>query len=323
MALRDVIGQEPVLRFLRAALANRRLTQGYLLLGPAGTGKRFLAGQFAAAILCSDDPREDACGVCASCRLVAQGTHPDLVTAQPDGISPIKIEQVRQIVKVFSLKPAMGSGRVALVVDADALTEEAANAVLKTLEEPPPGSTLLLTAASADRLLPTIVSRCQTVRTAPVEPTVVADYLVRQRGADRSLARLVARGSGGRIGRAVEMLTDGWMAMRERVVGALLREPPDVAAVLSADDRERLIEELQIVAQWYRDVWLVQWRGEVAPVVHADRLPTLRTLAGRLQPRAVAGAVEAVDRAYQAARQHANAKLIVNVLTMELADVVR
>ncbi len=316
--LRDVIGQEVAVGFLRSVLARRRLTQGYLFLGPEGTGKRFLARQFAAAIVCSVAERDDACGRCQACRLAEQGGHPDLVVAEPDGSSGIKIEQVRVILKAFGLKPMMGSGRVALIVDAETLTEDAANAVLKTLEEPPDGSTLLLTTSNADRLLPTVVSRCQIVRTMPMAPEAVGEYLTRQRGVERSSARLVAQGSGGRIGRAIEMLSEGWIAKRERVVSALLKEPPDLAGALTVDDRERLVEELEVLAQWYRDIWLLQWRGESSPVAHADRLVTLRAFSSRLQPRAVASAIEAVDRAYQAVRQRANTKLVVNVLTMEL-----
>src|SRR6266481_3872353 len=176
------------------AVARGRLAHAYLFAGPPGVGKRLFALELAKAILCENPPphptlspsggegrvrgKLEACDRCAACSQVEAGTHPDFfATGRPEEKLEFPIEVMRELCRNFSLKSARGRGKVAIIDDADDLNEESANCFLKTLEEPPPRSVLLLIGSSPERQLPTIVSRCQVVRFAPLPAADVADLL--------------------------------------------------------------------------------------------------------------------------------------------------
>src|SRR6516164_3341001 len=177
-----------------------RLAHAYLFCGPPGVGKRLFANELAKALLCENPPgaQLEACDRCPACHQVEAGTHPDFFAAgRPEENLEIPIELVRELCRSFSLKAARGRGKVALLDDADDLNEYSANCFLKTLEEPPAGAVLILIGTRPDRQLPTIVSRCQVVRFAPLPQPLVAALLREQGVEDQALVERLARLSGG------------------------------------------------------------------------------------------------------------------------------
>jgi DNA polymerase-3 subunit delta' len=187
----DVLGHAEPIRRLKASAAAGRLGQAYAFLGPAGIGKRHCALAFAQALLCeqASDLDLDACGVCSSCQQVAARQHPDLLLIElPPGKSehPVssfigdKDERRRAgLCYEIALHPLLGRRKVALIDEAEALNEEGANALLKTLEEPPPGAILILVVSGQERLLPTIRSRCQLLTFQPLPANVLTELLRR------------------------------------------------------------------------------------------------------------------------------------------------
>ena len=188
----DIVGQENALRELRSELAANRLNHAYLLEGGAGTGKLTLARALAARYLCHRPEGGDACGQCRSCRMLAEGNHPDYLELPREGRA-LKIERfVRRsgegegteqepVLEFMRYKPLLEHGRVCVVPRAERMDEAAANAFLKTLEEPPPGSLFILTAAARERLIGTVVSRCRRVIVAPLSAAAIAAALARPR----------------------------------------------------------------------------------------------------------------------------------------------
>src|SRR5439155_18991269 len=182
----------------RRAVQRGRLAHAYLFTGPAGVGKRLFAVELAKALLCEGRPDDDAsrleaCDRCPACVQVEAGTHPDFFRAvRPPDKHEFPIDLMRELCQAFALKSSRGRGKIVLLDDADDLNQQSANCFLKTLEEPPPRSVLILIGSSADRQLPTIVSRCQVVRFAPLAQGLVTD-LLRAQGVDDPtlLARLV------------------------------------------------------------------------------------------------------------------------------------
>jgi DNA polymerase-3 subunit delta' len=236
MAWQGIEGHDAVRERFRRALARGRLASSFLFVGPAGIGKRLFAEKLAQALLCPRVPAEDLepCGTCDSCRQVAARTHPDLmIVEKPPDRSFIPVEafigdrdhRMREgLCHDIALKPFMGGRKVAIVDDADALNEEGANALLKTLEEPPPRSVLILIGTLAERQLPTIRSRCQAIRFAPLDlPSVAGILRSRRLVADAEAAGRLAAFSGGSIERAMALADEALWSFRERLLAALAR----------------------------------------------------------------------------------------------------
>ncbi len=212
-----LVGQDQVVGQLQTAVESGGMTHAWLFTGPPGSGRSVAARAFAAALLC----REQGCGECPSCRQVAAGTHPDLLLIRPDGLS-YGVRQTRELVLKAAASPVYGGWRIILFEDADRATEQAANALLKAIEEPPPRTIWLLCAPSAADLPTTIRSRCRliTLRTPPTE--AVAEIL-RAEGVSETVALDAARASLGHIGRARRLATDQDTAAHRREVLAIPR----------------------------------------------------------------------------------------------------
>ncbi len=193
-----VFGQEAAVARLRSMIRRGDVPHALLFTGPRGVGKFTTALVMAAALLC---PGGDADG-CPSCRRAAARVHPDLHLLEPEGVS-IRVERVRELEAALHRKAVEGGARVVVVDEAQAMTPEAANAFLKTLEEPLPDTYLILVSESRENLLPTVVSRCREVRFASIGWRETEEYLVEREGLSREEARSLARRAGGMFGRAV------------------------------------------------------------------------------------------------------------------------
>jgi DNA polymerase-3 subunit delta' len=195
-------GQAPVVATLNAAAAGEGMTHAWLFTGPPGSGRSIAARAFASALLCA----ERGCGTCDSCRQVRARTHPNLVVVEPAGLS-ISVDEARRVVRQAALSASGGRTHVVVVEDADRLTEAAANAWLKAIEEPEAGCVFLLCAPSPEDLPPTIRSRCRLVTLRLPSPDDVASLLVRG-GVDEATARWAAAAAQGHVGRARALATD-------------------------------------------------------------------------------------------------------------------
>lgn len=197
-AWEEIYGQENAVAYLRSMLNSGEIPHALLFTGPRGVGKFTTALVLAAALLCPSGDVDD----CPSCRRVRARVHPDLHLLEPEGMS-IRVERVRELESALNRKAVEGGRRVAVVDEAQSMTPEAANAFLKTLEEPLPGTHLILVSESRENLLPTVVSRCREVRFASLGFRELEDYLVEREGLEREEARAMARRAGGIFGRAV------------------------------------------------------------------------------------------------------------------------
>jgi len=295
-----LIGHGPVVDLLRRDAVNA--AHAYLFVGPDGVGKAVVARAFAGLLLCPEGGAHDV--ACRSCRRIQTGNHPDLVMVEPEGRTSLGVDQARTMISQASLVPVESARRVFLVEDAGMMTEQAANALLKTLEEPTASTVFLLVAESEDDFPPTVASRCRRVHLGRVlEDELVA--ALEQRGLESAEARVVALVAGGRPGFALSLATrpevadvrKAWLAVPERVTGRpgeafLLAEEilgliEPVAADLAGDQpsseaKERarkralhslLASGLEILASWYADAASLQLGG---PIRNRDlSLPSL------------------------------------------------
>ena len=216
MPFKAIIGHAQPLRFLQAALKSGRLGHALLFHGEDRIGKRLVAKVLAQAINCEAAPPlspPDACGTCRSCHQIDIGSHPDVTIIQATS-GKGETDQTREIESRFIYRPLVGSRKIVILDNADLLRQEAANALLKTIEEPPPDSLIILVSAYPECLLPTIRSRCQELRFAPLPIGLVKDLLIRQRRLSDSDARFLSVVSGGRVGLALEANIDDLRAQR-------------------------------------------------------------------------------------------------------------
>jgi DNA polymerase-3 subunit delta' len=213
-----------------AAGGGAAMTHAWLITGPPGSGRSVVARAFAAALQCSEQP--PGCGECNACRTALAGTHPDVELVTTEALA-LKVDLVRELVRRASLRPAQGHWQVIVVEDADRLTEEAADALLLSVEEPPPRTVWVLCAPASADIPPTIRSRCRVLamRTPPVPD--VAAFLVRE-GVDPAMAAFAARASQGHIGRARALATDEQARLRRAEVLRLPTRLGDVASALEA-----------------------------------------------------------------------------------------
>jgi len=283
MTFREILGQEWIISYLKTAGQKGRLAHAYLFLGPEGVGKACTARALAAALNCLSPLKDgDACGACASCRRLAAGVHPDFLVIGPAPDSQqIKIGQIREFRRLTAYPPFGDGWRVALIKPGEAMNDEAANALLKTLEEPPERHLLVLTARVEADLLPTVVSRCHKLAFVPLPAALVARELRERRGLAPAQARLLAALSGGSLGRALTLDPETILAQRRQVL-ADLEALSGGTASLAFDWAQRLAKNrsdldyfLPLAQLWYRDLLLYRFRAPKSLLAHQDLLPEM------------------------------------------------
>lgn len=327
MSFADVVGHERAAARLGRAAAADRVAGAFLLLGPRGIGKRALADAFVARLLCAAPTADDACGTCAHCTRVANGTHPDVrVVARDPDRRDIRIEQIRELSRWLVLHPLMAGRKVAVIDGAHHLGEHGQNALLKTLEEPPAGSVVLLVATSAAVLLPTVRSRCRALRLDPL-PLEGVVRVLEARGVAAARARAAALLAEGCPGQALELDTAETAKVRDLTLGTLPR-----LAELAAWEISRLAQDLargpfdvalRTALAWYRDVLQAALVGEMLPPRNTDALAAIAAAAPRLSPTARLRQLEAVCDTITALERNANRMLALETMLLGLRAIER
>jgi len=314
----QTIGHEWAVVLLQRTLDAGRVAHAYLFTGLANVGKSHLAREMAAALNCMGDA--PPCGSCRACVKTAQGTHPDLFLVGP-GNGSIKIDQIRDLQRQLALSPYEGRQRVAIIADFQTATVEAANALLKTLEEPPPRVVLLLTATEASLLLPTIVSRCQVVPLRGLPCQQIERALIDRWHERPDLARLLSKLSGGRIGWAITATSDpSVLAQRQRRIEelqSLLRQgrTARIQAAGRLGRRAELASVIRLWQTWWRDIVLIcSGCGEL--VANIDHLDALHKQAGQCDLTNAEAATRATEAALVQIDQNVNARLVLEVLLL-------
>ena len=290
-----LIGNDNAKRSLKRLLANGRVPNSLLFAGDEGVGKRQFALQVAKAFVCKDPTDHEACGVCAACRRadvfvfpksdkgddfeqVFFSEHPDVGTVIPFKRN-VRVDAIRDLEREANFRPYEAAARFFIIDDAHKMNDAAANALLKTLEEPPSTSYIFLITSRPDSLLPTIRSRCQMMRFAPVETEEIERFLIDDKAFTLDEARLAARLARGSVGRAVSVDVAKFKANRGRMLGVLHNavETGDRAALLriseemnDAKNKENFEENLDVLESLIHDVWTLRISGEDMRIVNTD-----------------------------------------------------
>jgi len=336
-AFDGVLGQEHAKALLAAALRRDRVTHTWLFSGPDGSGKTLLATEFAKALLCrrGDGPHGNDC---AECRMIANDNHPDFMLVQhKEGKRVITIDQARALSQALNLKPVQSRLRVAVIREADRMREEAANALLKTLEEPPPYVALILTTHRPRNLLDTIRSRCCQVRFAPLAPEHIRRILSEQTEFPPSQVAAAARLAEGSAGKAFRALESGCiefhLALLDRVLAMTDQAPfhlsDDVLTWLKTaagnleTQRVRLRELLRLLTCAYRDILLLRKAEAPDQLFHPEHADQLRAAAHRLTPLQIRHIIEALWNARRQTDQNVGLNLILESLFTRISALQR
>lgn len=336
MAFRDLVNQDHAVLLLRSAIRAKHVAHAYLFVGPPGVGRLDAAKAFAQLLNCERPVEEDACGECRACRLIFKSQHPDVrvldiergLLFDPEDRSKtgiITIDQIRALRKEVVYPPLEGSTKVYVLVNADRMTPEAGNSLLKVLEEPPPQVVVILIAESTVPMLPTVVSRCQLVRFSLIPLPLIEKALVDRHGVAPGQARFLASLSGGQLGRAITWATsEDALALREKVLDLLVRfERPDLlgrmdAAEELAKDKDTLPEVMDIALFWYRDLLVWRETPDEALLVNLDRKDTIASLAAAIDPAQLNDRILAVQDAKDALRRNVHPRLALEAFFLRI-----
>lgn len=332
MPFRHIAGHRALLALLARTSARGALPPSLIFSGPLGIGKRLTATALAQALNCTTAIQWhnglDACGECASCRRIARGVHADVLIVEPGDSGSIKVDQVRDAIERAAYRPFEGRRRVVIVDEADALMPEAQNALLKTLEEPPPASVFVLVTSRPDVLLPTVRSRCQHLRFGLLDAADVADVLIRAHGIGEEDAHAAAAASAGSIARALEESTEEATAARTAAARLLTiaasssdpRRRLDGAKVMSggAATRADLGLRLTALASLLRDLGVLLSRADERALANADMKPQLQSLLRWFDSDRALSAFAAVDRALAALERNASPKIVADWVALQI-----
>lgn len=322
MPFNAVWGQPQAVEFLKRAAAQSRVAHAYLFSGPEGVGKRTTALAFAQALNCQAPREGEACGACASCRKIAAASHPDVMLLEPEG-QAFKIEQVREVLqRNLRWKPLEGRTRVFVLDRADALTAEAANSLLKVLEEPPDAVVIVLITSQAFALLPTIRSRCQEIRFRPLAAGLLTQWLFEAHGVPQETAAALARLSDGRPAEALRLSDPEVQEVRRRVLDLAAAAAPGAWPALAAAMGEwqgEAVEPLVFLLTWFRDRLLLSQGVPARLAVNQDRLAQLQTAPWET-PEVLWDHCRWVLQALDWKAQNLNAQLLLEQVWMKLTQ---
>ena len=324
-----LLGHEWAVEMLKQHLIRDSVRHAYLFCGPPGLGRRTLALRFAQALNCLNPPAPgEPCGICKTCQQIERMQYTDLAIIQAEKEGGIlKVEQIRTLRQSLSLKPYQGKYRLALFLRFQEANANAANALLKTLEEAPSYGVLLLTADTPEQLLPTIASRCEILRLRPLPLETVELYL-KEHGADQGTAHLLAHVSAGRPGYALHLMQEKdaleFRARRltelQKLLNSTRRERFAYAEKLTDwkkhETKESFRETLLLWLAFWRDV-LMRVAGSDAQLVNVDHTSEIEALASRLSLPEARQLVNAAEGAVVRLERNVNARLLAEILLLD------
>lgn len=337
MALGDVLGQDFAISSLRSALRCGKVATAYLFHGPAGVGKRTTALAFAKALNCAQ-ASEDACDTCPTCRRIERGIHPDVITvALLPGKTRLLIEQIKEIERELMFAPFEARRRVIILDQVELMSPEATGAILKTLEEPPEYTVFLLLAERPAALPPTILSRCQSLRFAPMKVGTIQS-LLEKKGLSPPAARLASRLAQGSMERALTIDHEDFLQRRHRLVELYYEASPSDIASLSEGASElvgekgrhaaakerrkrRVSDTLEIMLSWCRDILLARCGAFEGLLVNEDMADEIREEASRLSHDQAQELVQAALAAFRRVERNVAPEAAVEAMLLHLAAV--
>ncbi len=327
MSFQDVIGHERPIKLLRRAIEQEKVVHSYLFAGNEGIGKRWVALQFAKALNCLEGKEKngDACDRCVSCKKIDHRLHPDVMLIEPEG-QTLKVDQVREMQRDLAFRPYEGKRRVCILTAADRMAPNMSNTLLKTLEEPPLHTVIILLANNPRLMLSTILSRCQLIRFNPLPSPSVSSWLMKEKGMEEGEAHLLASLSEGSPGKALEIqeeigqiprkeLLQNWAGLTflsiEKMEGWIESLP---------SQRENLLLILEVVKTLLRDLIISKISKEGSMLIHSNLSDEIETIASQWNLPSLLNRMEILHQTSQSIKGNANTRLALEAMMLSWAE---
>lgn len=321
MTFAQIVGHERQKEFLRRTLAHDRLAHAYLFEGPQGVGKRLTALALARAVFCVEGT---GCGECTPCRKIDHNNHPDLQILEPDG-KQIKIDQIRELQKNLSFKPVESTRRVCLIDYADQMNPAAANALLKTLEEPSAETLIILISAQPEALLSTVLSRCQRLPFNRLPKACIESALTEHRDFEQKESHIIAALADGSFQSALDrdpaFYLEHRISLLKRVTAlspASILPTLDLAKELAAE-KETIPDTLELLQAFYRDLLLFRHGQPLEHLVNIDLQEKISRVSARENTTSVLNKLDALNECLHNHNRNVNPQLNMEVLLLRLA----
>ena len=326
-SFKDVVGHKDILKYISSAVENNRVSHAYILNGERGSGKKMLANLFAMTLLCETGDNEP-CGKCHSCKQAESGNHPDIIRVTHEKPNSISVDDIRtQVNNTVDIKPYQGPYKVYIIPQADMMTPQAQNAILKTIEEPPSYAVFLLLTENAETLLPTINSRCVMLKLRNIKDTLIKKYLMENLEIPDYKADMCTAFAQGNMGRAIMLAnSEHFIEIREEAV-QLLKHISEmelneiVAAVKNISVYKlEITDYLDIIMIWYRDVLLYKATKEIDKVVFKDQLQSIKEQARKSSYEGIELILESLEKAKARLKANVNFDLVMELLFLTIKE---
>lgn len=324
---KDVVGYTDIIQYIKNAVSQGKVSHAYILNGQRGAGKKMLANLFAHTLQC-EAGGEEPCYECHSCKQAMSGNHPDIIRVTHEKPNSISVDDIRvQINEDIQVKPYSGKYKIYIVPDADLMTVQAQNALLKTIEEPPAYAVIFLLTENAESLLPTICSRCVMLKLRNIKDTLVKKYLMEVLQIPDYKADVCTAFAQGNIGRAIMLAnSEHFNEIKEEAIQLLkyidtmeLGELVDAVKRISVYKIE-ITDYLDILMIWYRDVLIYKATKNIDRVIFSEEMDSIRERARKSSYEGIENILKAVEKAKARLKANVNFELVMELLLLTIKE---
>ena len=325
---KDIIGQESIKKHLQTAIKTGNLSHAYIINGEYGSGRQTIASALAKTIQCQSKTDDtDACGVCTSCKQAESHNHPDIKYITHDKTS-ISVNDIReQLNNDISIKPYSSEYKIYIIPDANKMTEQAQNALLKTIEEPPVYAIIILLTENCDSLLPTIRSRCVTLTMNPIEKDKICTYLENKFQLEPEQAQIAANYCQGNIGKSIRFKSSSdFIEMKNQVLKLLKNlDSMDIASIIDtikefSTHKNDINDYLDLMLLWYRDVLMFKVTKDANLLLYSDEYSAISEQATKRDYENIENIIAAIDKAKVRLKANVNFDVTIELMILAMKD---
>lgn len=324
---KDILGNDMVKEHFQRAIENHKISHAYILTGEAGTGRKSIANAFAMTLLCEKGGNEP-CMVCHSCKQVLAGSHPDLIYVTHEKPASIGVDDIREKINdSIMIRPYSSYYKIYIVDEAEKMTVQAQNALLKTIEEPPAYAVIILITTNQDAFLPTILSRCVQLKLKPLMDFTVKSYLTDHLNVPERNADICAAFARGNLGKAIHLASSEQFQLLYQKILTLIKniDNMDISMLLDCireikDENFDLYEVLDLMQLWYRDVLMYKVTKDMNLLIFKDEYKLINGLGQKIDYSGLESILSAIDKAKIRLDANVNTELAMELLLLTMKN---